>query len=158
MSPTFRAAAWTLAALFAAGAAAVARADSPVARAPANPRYQQECASCHVAYPPALLPAAAWTRVMHGLQHHYGTDASLEPQAVRELGAWLAANAGDGRRVRTAPPADRITRAEWFVREHRKVAASVWTRPAVGSASNCAACHQQADKGDFDEHAVRIPR
>ena len=36
--------------------------------------------------------------------------------------------------------------------------AATWQRPAVKSASNCAACHTRADQGDFDEHTVRIPR
>ncbi|MBC7377886.1 MAG: cytochrome C, partial [Burkholderiaceae bacterium] len=56
------------------------------------------------------------------------------------------------------PPQDGITTPSWFVRTHREVAPDVWTRAAIGSRANCAACHTRADKGDFDEDNVRIPK
>ena len=52
------------------------------------PAYRQECASCHTAYPPGMLPAASWQRIMTGLDKHYGTDAALD-----------AARATDARRA-----------------------------------------------------------
>ena len=125
---------------------------------PLLPKYRQECSACHVAYPPGMLPAAAWQRLLGGLPHHFGTDASLDPATVKELSGWLTAHAASGRRADTAPPGDRITRTEWFIHEHRELAASVWLRPAVKSPSNCAACHTRAEQGVFDENDVRIPR
>lgn len=137
---------------------ALADDDRRAARVPMLPKYQQECAACHVAYPPGLLPAASWQRVMANLPRHYGADASLEAAALEELTAWLQANAGSRKRVREQPPEDRISRAAWFVREHEKVPAAAWKLPAVKSAANCNACHRQAEQGDFNERAVRIPR
>jgi hypothetical protein len=125
---------------------------------PALPQYRQECGACHVAYPPGLLPAASWQRLMNGLGRHFGTDASLDAAATKEIAAWLAANAGTSRRARDEPPQDRITRSAWFVHEHDEVAPAVWQRPAVKRPANCAACHTQADQGDFNEHRIRIPR
>lgn len=122
------------------------------------PAYQQECAACHVAYPPGLLPAPSWRRLMSNLPQHFGTDASLDARTVQELATWLGANAATGRRAGEAPPEDRITRTAWFVREHREVPATTWKRPAVKSPANCAACHTRAEQGDFDEDHVRIPR
>lgn len=127
-------------------------------RVPLLPKYKQECAACHTAYPPGMLPAASWNRVMGHLSKHYGTDASLDPATVKELSTWLGANAGTYKRVREEPPQDRITRSAWFIRKHDEVSAATWKLPAVKSAANCAACHTQADKGDFNEHNVRIPR
>ncbi len=123
----------------------------------APPAYAQECGSCHTAYAPGLLPAASWQRVMSGLDKHYGTDASLDAGTVRELGQWLQTHAGTGKRASEPPPEDRITRAAWFVREHRKVDAAVWSHAAVKSAANCAACHTGADQGNFSERGLRIP-
>lgn len=125
---------------------------------PLLPKYKQECAACHTAYPPGMLPAASWNRVMGNLSKHYGTDASLDPATVKELSTWLGTNAGTYKRVRDEPPQDRITRSAWFIRKHDEVSAATWKLPAVKSAANCAACHTQADKGDFNEHNVRIPR
>lgn len=125
---------------------------------PLLPAYQEECGSCHAPYPPGLLPAASWQRVMGSLPRHYGTDASLDPAAARQLSSWLAANAGASRRTRGAPPEDRITRSAWFSREHDDVPAATWRSAAVKSPANCGACHAQANRGDFDEHRIRIPR
>ena len=122
------------------------------------PKYQQECAACHVAFPPGMLPADSWQRLMNNLPRHYGTDASLDSATAHELATWLSANAGTYKRVREAPLEDRITKSAWFIRKHDELPAAVWKRPAVKSAANCTACHTQADQGDFNEHAVRIPR
>src|SRR5690606_35621745 len=79
--------------------------------------YPQECASCHVAYPPGMLPARSWQRLMSGLDHHYGTDASIDAATVTQLSTWLQAHAADGQRAAQEPPQDRITRAAWFERK-----------------------------------------
>jgi nitrate/TMAO reductase-like tetraheme cytochrome c subunit len=123
-----------------------------------NAKHQQECSSCHVAYPPGLLPAASWGRIMGGLSKHYGTDASLDDASTREIGAWLKAHAGSGRKGGEEPAQDRISKANWFVRQHDEVSANTWKRASIGSAANCSACHAGAAKGDFNEHAVRIPK
>jgi mono/diheme cytochrome c family protein len=119
--------------------------------------YTQECAACHTAYPPGMLPAASWARIMGGLDKHYGTDASLDAATVTVLSAWLQTHAGTHKRVQVAPPEDRITRSAWFLREHRKLDPAVWTHISVKSAANCAACHTGADQGDFDEDRLRFP-
>jgi mono/diheme cytochrome c family protein len=125
---------------------------------PLTAAYRQECGACHTAYAPGLLPAASWQRVMKGLDRHYGSDASLDATAARQIGSWLQANAGTGRRVSLdGPPQDRITRAAWFEREHRHIPAAAWTHASVGSAANCAACHTDADQGRFSEHSLRVP-
>lgn len=140
-------------------AAVAAQADGPQRPStPAPAAYAAECASCHIAYPPALLPAVSWQRLMGQLKTHFGTDASTDPAAQAAIATWLAANAGSGKRAREEPPQDRITRAAWFLREHRELGRETWARPAIQSAANCAACHPKADQGDFDEHAIRIPR
>lgn len=145
-----------LAALF---AAATASADGDRrAAVPLLPKYASECASCHVAYPPGMLPAASWNRLMQDLPRHFGTDASVDAATQKELSQWLTAHAGTSERVREIPPEDRITRSAWFIREHRELAPATWQRPMIKSAANCAACHTEAEKGDFDEHRVRIPR
>ena len=122
------------------------------------PKYQQECASCHVTYPPGMLPIESWRRLITGLPHHFGADASLDAASVKELSTWLAANAGTYKRVREEPAEDRITRSAWFTRKHDEVSVAIWKLPAVKSPANCTACHAQADQGEFNEHNIRIPR
>ncbi len=147
-----------LGALLCFNLAALADDDHHGGRVPLSPQYKQECGSCHVPYPPGLLPAASWQRLMNNLPKHFGTDASLDPAATKQLAAWLDANAGTGKRAREAPSQDRITKSAWFERKHDEVPAAAWKRPAIKSAANCAACHPRAEQGAFNEHDVRIPR
>lgn len=134
----------------------------------ANKNWQQECGSCHLAYPPSLLPKASWRRVMAGLDAHFGENASLEPATQADILRFLETHAADsgnsrmGDRVmrRAAPAAAplRITETRWFVREHHDVSRATWSRKSIGSAANCAACHRQAERGVFEEDTVKIPR
>jgi mono/diheme cytochrome c family protein len=147
-----------ISALAVSASAVYADAKGPVL--PLLPKYQQECAACHMAYPAGMLPAASWKNLMGGLTRHYGTDASLDEASVREISTWLNTNAGTYKRVNEAPPKDRITQSAWFLRKHneREVPAGVWKRVSVGGASNCVACHAQAAQGSFSERDIRIPK
>ena len=120
--------------------------------------YTQECGSCHLAFPPNLLPKASWQRVMHGLDKHYGSDASLDTATQKQIDTWLQNHGGQGKRAREEPPQDRITRSAWFERKHREVSAATFKRASIKSPANCAACHRDAAQGDFDEDRVRIPK
>ena len=140
------------------GTVAIAGKSKDLLRATISDKYRTECASCHLAYPPALLPLASWRRLMGNLDNHYGVDASLEPAEVLEISRWLEPLAGTYKKVREEPQDDRITNAVWFVREHRKIEAEVWLRPSIKSAANCAACHTTADKGNYNDKFVRIPK
>jgi hypothetical protein len=158
MNPRFpigRAAhAFVLAALLFAGqAVASGRHAAPAA----NPAWQAECGTCHIAYPPGLLPAASWRALMGDLTRHFGTDASVDEATAAAIGAFLERHAG-APRPETQPAALRITETRWFTREHAEVPARVWRSASVGSAANCAACHRGAESGRFGEHDVRIPR
>jgi hypothetical protein len=148
---------WAVSLLFAFGLLlneAVAETRLPAA---ANDKWKAECGSCHIAYAPALLPAAAWRRVMAGLDRHFGTDASLDAASAAEIGAFLERNAASGKRAADTG-ALRITESRWFLRQHDEVRASAWKNPKVRTAANCSACHSGAERGDFDEDHVRIPR
>jgi hypothetical protein len=140
-------------------AAPFARADDHGRRAiPLLPKYAQECSSCHIAYPPGALPNASWHRLLQNLPRHFGTDASVDAATLKEITAWVDANPQAWKRVGETPPEDRITRSAWFQRKHHEVEPATWKRAAVKSPANCAACHPNAEQGDFNEHRVRIPR
>lgn len=123
-----------------------------------NVLYQKECGSCHIAFPPRLLPATSWRAVMSGLDKHFGTDASMDAKSTQEIGAFLEQNAGHNRRSTGGTPLLRITETRWFVHEHDEVSDRVWKNPKVKSPANCSACHPKAEQGNFDEHGIRIPR
>ena len=130
----------------------------PVQPLQVNAKFQQECSSCHIAYSPGLLPAESWRKVMAGLDKHFGTDASLTDQENKEITAFLVNHASNRWSAPTAPL--RITETAWFKRKHdgHEVSPDVWKRPSVKSPANCGACHPQAERGDFEEDNIRIPK
>lgn len=121
------------------------------------PQYTQECAACHIAYPPAFLSVDSWLRIMAGLSQHFGVDASLEPDQIKLIGRWLASEGGTYKKVQASPPHDRISRSNWFLREHRRVDSDVWILPSVKSPAQCNACHTHAERGRFNERELRPP-
>lgn len=144
------------AALLAAALPAAADAPRNLVR---NQTYQQECSACHVAYPPQFLSAASWRAVMGGLDKHFGSDASLDPASQGEILRYLETNAGRRDTSSNGKPLLRISETRWFVHEHsEELPRDIWKHPAVKSPANCAACHTGADKGDYSERNLRLPK
>lgn len=125
------------------------------ADAPAS--YEAECASCHMAYPPALLSEQSWKNVMSSLSKHFGTDASVDAKTQAELTNWLIKNAATRQKYSETAPENRITKTTWFIRKHDEVRPDVWKRAGVKSPANCGACHIDAAKGIFSENNIKIP-
>lgn len=143
-------------------AATSAMADKLRLPADAPPAFQAECASCHVAFPPQLLVADDWRRVMRSLDKHYGDNASLDEKTRQILEDFHVRNAGSvwkvgaGRTVQAGEP-PRLTQTDWFQREHRKVSAADWKDAKVKTPANCAACHTKAAEGSYREREIIMP-
>jgi hypothetical protein len=120
-----------------------------------------ECGACHMAFPPQLLPARSWERIMSDLADHFGEDASLAEPVRADIAAYLVAHAADApgtaegdRFLRRLEPTDiplRITEAPFWVRDHDEIAADRFASAEVKTRSNCIACHKTADRGEFFE-------
>lgn len=123
-----------------------------------NAKFKQECSDCHIPYAPGLLPAESWRKIMSGLDKHFGSDASIAVEDNREITAFLVSNASNRWRSQSAPL--RITETAWFKEKHdsREVSPAVWKNPKVKSPANCSACHSGAERGDFNEDAITIPK
>ncbi len=94
---------WALVCIAAASAPAFADDEWP---APVDETWRTECGASPVPNPPGRLPARSWRAVVEGLSRHFGTDASLEPQAAAEVAAFLEQHAG---RDRGGPTLLRVT-------------------------------------------------
>jgi mono/diheme cytochrome c family protein len=119
--------------------------------------YEDECASCHMAYPPGLLGQKNWQNIMTDLDNHFGADASLDAKTQAEITQWLVNNAASKKKYSAFAPENRITKTTWFIRQHDELRADIWKRVGVRSPSNCSACHADAAKGSFNEDNIRIP-
>ena len=148
---------WTSSVLFACALVAHEALAKDKSFAVTDQVYKAECGSCHLAYPPALLPAGSWQAVLTGLDRHFGTDASVDAKSLAALRAFLDSNAGRDRRASAGTPGLRISETDWFRREHRKVPATTWQGAAVKSPANCATCHTGAESGDYSERGIRVP-
>lgn len=133
-----------------------------------NKLYKEECGSCHIAYPAGLLPKNSWDKIMNNLENHFDENAELAKEDQLEIQQYLANNAlskdrSDGLRkmLRNFPKEGtpiRITKLPYFVHEHDEIPARMITKnPDVKSLSQCDKCHSGAEKGNFDEHNVKIP-
>lgn len=133
-----------------------------------NAKWRNECASCHQLYHPALLLERSWRKMMSSLNQHFGENAKLDAASQKEITEFLVAHAADhsmNRRAqkiaRSVPAGEaplRATETAYFIHKHNEIRSDIWQRKAVGSKANCTACHAEAEKGNFDEHRVRIPR
>jgi hypothetical protein len=131
-----------------------------------NELYREECGSCHLAYSAGLLPPQSWEMLMSGLDDHFGESAELPADDRSQILNYLLNNAAgrtdyrlSNKMIRNAGAAPlRITELPYFRHEHREIPRRmIKDNPAVGSLSQCSACHRGAEKGRFDEHSVSIP-
>ncbi|MCE9633680.1 MAG: diheme cytochrome c [Methylophilales bacterium] len=133
-----------------------------------NAKWKAECSSCHMAYPPGLLPERSWKKMMSGLDKHFGENATLDPLTRAEIEQFLVANSADksdnrrSHRIAQSIAANdvplRITETRYFQGNHDEISPATFKRKAIGSASNCIACHQGAEQGNFSESQIKIPR
>lgn len=133
-----------------------------------NSLYAEECAACHFAYPPGLLPERSWKKVLAGLEDHFGENAELEQEDINLLFKYLSDNSADNsgykrsRKIMLSLSGDaaplRIIKVPYIQKKHREIPKKyVKDNPKVNSLSNCNACHTSADKGIFDDDSVFIP-
>ncbi|HZZ94839.1 MAG TPA: cytochrome b/b6 domain-containing protein [Usitatibacter sp.] len=146
------------------------RADARMQRAiaalalPRDPRWQSECSGCHLAYHPSLLPARSWQRLFSGQHQHFGEDLDLADEAVRQLEDYAVRNAAD---TRPSPVAWRIARSVDTGSAPLRISETAYWRarherldPALFKsvhASDCGACHRDADSASFSALAIRVP-
>lgn len=128
--------------------------------------WQRECSACHMAFPPALLPAAAWKLLVAGLADHFGEDASLDNVTAASIESYLVANAAETqdslpahqfRAVDAQHPIE-ITATPFWKRKHGAMPASLFARKSIGAPQNCSACHADAETTSlFAPQNISIP-
>lgn len=132
------------------------------------PLYQEECGSCHMAYPPGLLPERSWKKIMAGLETHFGDNAELDADTVQKITDFLNKNSADkssfrrSRKIMRSLDQNesplRISKTPYIKHKHDEIPTRLIQRNnKVNSLANCNACHSTANKGIFDEHNVKIP-
>lgn len=128
--------------------------------------YKETCGGCHFAYQPELLPSASWQKILNQLYDHFGDEVETEPDTIKGITDYLIANGAESssakisvqimRSLRNGVPS-RITEIPCILKKHRELDPAVFERESIGSLANCTACHITAEKGIYDDDAVKIP-
>jgi len=113
--------------------------------------YNEECGSCHVPYPAQLMTQVGWETQINGLKNHFGTDASVDVPASQTILSYLVNNAAWKSKYAPTDPAARVSKTNWFVKEHGTMP------PKDKGFSNCTQCHAQAAQGEYNEHKLTLP-
>jgi len=140
------------------GAGLQAQVSVPI---PAFTPYTQQCTVCHAAYPPGMLPAASWKKMLDDMPQHFTGQVMINIDTQNEISQWLQTHAGSFALVAEEPPQNRITQSLWWQKIHlnnSKLPAAVWRKPSVSKGASCVACHQTAAKGEFNAKAVQVPK
>lgn len=137
-------------------------ASGPPARGASDkaPAAMQECAACHMIYPPQFLPQRSWTALLGRLDQHFGEIATVTDARKAEIAAYLAVNAADAPGTQggawfldglanDAAPL-RITEMPWWTGRHQEVNFSGLRATRIKSASNCLGCHGGSGAGEQD--------
>jgi cytochrome b len=135
---------------------------------PDDPKWREECGSCHLAFHPNLLPARSWMKLMADQATHFGTDLALDAPTSAAILSFLVANAAENspteaafkinRSIKPESIPLRVTETPYWLAKHKEIAEADWRLPSVKSNANCAACHLDAEAGTFEDAAMRVPR
>jgi hypothetical protein len=114
-----------------------------------EPMIVKECGACHMVYPPALLPARSWAKIIGDLGNHFGDDATLPAASLAAVLEYYTKNAGDmgkgsGRfmgRLKASVTPPRITKMPFWLGIHGRFSPASFTQPKVKKIGNCLGCH-----------------
>ncbi len=134
-----------------------------------NRLWTEECAtSCHGAFPPSLLPAGSWIKLMSGLDNHFGEDVALDDNSRKEILDYLIASSAERSTIeasrkmlysiKTGGIPIRVTDVPYWKSKHIGISEEVFKRKSVMSRSNCIACHPGAEKSSFEDKDIYIPK
>lgn len=137
-----------------------------------NKAYESSCGECHWAYPPGLLPARSWAKLMDPaqLEDHFGENAELSEKERLPLVKFLTENAADTNwhykrsiKINQSIPEGevplRITQVPYIKKKHMDIPRRmIQGNKKVRSLSYCNKCHTEAaSKAQFSRTNVDIP-
>jgi hypothetical protein len=132
-----------------------------------NMTYKSTCEGCHFPYPPELLPVASWNKIINQLDQHFGEQVPIDPPSQEEISKYLGKSGADRSSTETAvniikslkgQTPLRITEIPYIRGKHHEISKETLSRKAIGSLSNCIACHKKAEQGYFDDDNVTVPK
>lgn len=134
-----------------------------------NQAWNDECSSCHYAYPPGLLPEGSWKNLFTpaALEKHFGENIEMKDALRQKLLSYALENAADhavakrSRKIMASlggQTPDRISETPYIKRKHQEIPRKlIQDNPQVKALSQCDTCHTDAKTGNLDDDTVVIP-
>lgn len=129
-----------------------------------NPSFVKECGSCHTLYPPSLLPAKSWEKMMQNLDNHFGDDASLDEETNKNILAYLVKNSAENSTTKASfkflnsiknEDIIAMSQTSFWKKVHNEIPKEVFNNPKIKSKANCKACHTDIEKGFIQSENIK---
>ncbi len=133
--------------------------------------YYTDCGDCHKTYPPYMLPARSWKRIIKDLDNHFGeeiTEANISKEARTSILNYLTSNSSEYSTNKIAfrfinslekdeaPKA--ITKTDYWRDIHKNIDPKVFKSKKVKSRAYCWSCHEGFEQGIFKNEKISIPK
>ncbi|MEO5751343.1 MAG: cytochrome b/b6 domain-containing protein [Usitatibacter sp.] len=139
-------------------------AEKIVEASTATQPWSKECGSCHLAYPPGLLPTRSWVRMLEEQDKHFAEDLGLSAAAVAKLtqaantpaaawGPWAISASAP-----TSQAPQRITELDRWRAIHHRVPDERFKAKGVAGKHDCSACHRDAASGIFHPRMIQTAK
>ncbi|MGB5867134.1 MAG: cytochrome b/b6 domain-containing protein [Arcobacteraceae bacterium] len=132
-----------------------------------NNDFAKECGSCHITYPPYLLPKESWGKMMANLENHFGDDASTDEDTTAYILAFLEDNSAQNSTHQAALKILKslkgnnstiaITKTPFWEKKHRDIDNTVFANAKIKSKANCKACHIDIENGLIENDLINMP-
>ena len=131
-----------------------------------NKNFAKECGSCHIIYPPFLLPQKPWEIMMSNLENHFGDDASIDDETNRNILEFLVKNAAQNTDNKiafnilqnTQDNEISITKYKYWIDSHKNINEKVFKYVDIKSKSNCGACHKNIENGIIQKSLINYKK
>jgi cytochrome b len=132
-----------------------------------NSEFSKECGSCHITYPPYLLPKESWKNMMGNLENHFGDDAYINEESNKNILTFLEQNSAENsthqaavkilQSIKENSSTIAITKTPFWERKHNDIDKDVFANDKIKSKANCKACHIDIENGLIENDLINVP-
>ncbi len=128
------------------------------------------CVDCHFVYQAEFLPKRSWEKMFqpNELANHFGKKVELSSELRKKFLDYYLKNSCDSadskakikinESIESTDIPLQITKVPYITSKHEDLKKEIFSQKDVKTASNCTACHRDADKdGNFDKEDVKVP-
>ncbi|MCF6206559.1 MAG: cytochrome b/b6 domain-containing protein [Sulfurovum sp.] len=131
--------------------------------------FYNECGSCHMIYPPNLLPKKSWIAMMKDLENHFGDDASIDDSLNHSILAFLIKKSAENSTSQASlnilkslkdvnKTVIAISKTPYWDEAHKDVDDELFNSEQVLSKANCKVCHIDIEYGIIENNLIKIPK